>query len=153
MKKLLIISTLVLSSVTFANTVLDNLLVKIKTEQTSESKIAKEREQKFTQAKEQQAALLKKVKAELALLEAQTQKLTQSFEKNEKELTTLENDLNIASGTLGEMFGVVKQTSGDLKSVFQTSIVSAQIPGREEFVDELASRKALPTLGLSLIHI
>ena len=45
------------------------------------------------------------------------------------------------------MFGVVKQTSGDLKSVFQTSVVSAQIPGREQFVDSLASRKALPTLG------
>lgn len=147
MKKLVLIPALLISFNTFANPVLDNLLVKIKTEQSDEYKIAKKREAEFTAAKEKQSELLKKAKAKLAALEAKTNKLTQKFEKNEKELTTLENDLNIASGTLGEMFGVVKQTSGDLKSVFQTSIVSAQIPGREEFVDELASRKALPTLG------
>jgi biopolymer transport protein ExbB len=147
MKKLILLPLFILSSNVYANTVLDNLLVKIKNEQVNEISVAKEREEKFLQKKEQQSAMLIKVKKELALLEAKTQKLTTTFEKNEKELSVLESDLNIASGTLGEMFGVVKQTSGDLKSVFQTSIVSAQISGREKFVDELASRKALPSLS------
>jgi biopolymer transport protein ExbB len=147
LKHFFVLSAIVTLSPAWANPILDNLLVKIKKEQVSETSIATERESKFTKEKNKQLALLKEVKIELAALEAQTQKLTKSFEINEKELTTLENDLNIASGTLGEMFGVVKQTSGDLKSVFQTSIVSAQITGREKFVDELASRKALPTLA------
>jgi len=147
MKNLLILSTLFAFPTAFGNTVLDSLLVKIKTEQSQQTQISTDREAKFTKVKKDQLTVLKKVKAELAVLELETKKLTKSFEKNEKDLTVLENNLNIASGTLGEMFGVVKQTSGDLKSVFQTSIVSAQIPGREQFVDELASRKALPTLS------
>ncbi len=146
MKSLLSIVVLSLSIHASANPVLESLLGKIKTEQKIETQIAQEREAKFLNAKEQQASILAQAKAELAKLEARTKELTANFEANEKELTVLENDLNIASGTLGEMFGVVKQTSGDLKSLFQTSIISAQIPGREKFVNDLASRKALPTL-------
>lgn len=147
MKKLLVVPALMMSLNVSANPVLDNLLNKINAEKTQETKIAQEREANFLSSKDKQAELLANAKKKLAGLEAQTDKLTKTFEVNEKTLTTLENDLNIASGTLGEMFGVVKQTSGDLKSVFQTSVVSAQIPGREQFVDGLASRKALPTLG------
>ncbi|MAZ49825.1 MAG: hypothetical protein CME65_14785 [Halobacteriovoraceae bacterium] len=147
MKKLLIVPALMLSLNVMANPVLDNLLTKINAEKTQETKIAQKREADFLSDKKKQAELLANAKAKLASLEAKTDQLTSSFESNEKTLTALENDLNIASGTLGEMFGVVKQTSGDLKSVFQTSVVSAQIPGREQFVDSLASRKALPTLG------
>lgn len=147
MKKLLIVPALMLSMNVMANPVLDNLLNKINAEKVQETKIAQKREADFLSDKKKQAELLANAKAKLASLEAKTDQLTSSFETNEKTLTALENDLNIASGTLGEMFGVVKQTSGDLKSVFQTSVVSAQIPGREQFVDSLASRKALPTLG------
>lgn len=147
MKKLVLVPALFFSLNVMANPVLDSLLNKINVEKVNETKIAKQRESNFLSSKQQQAELLATAKKKLAILEAQTNKLTNTFEKNEKTLTSLENDLNIASGTLGEMFGVVKQTSGDLKSVFQTSVVSAQIPGREQFVDELASRKALPTLG------
>ncbi len=130
----------------FANPVLDTLLIDIKKEQTHENQIADQREIEFKNKKDKQAELLLKAKKELALLEAKTNTLTKEFEANEKDLSKLESDLNIASGTLGEMFGVVKQTSGDLKSLFQTSIISAQIPGREKFVDDLASRKALPNM-------
>ena len=146
MKKLLPMILLFGSLSAYSNPVLDNLLVDIKKEQVSESKIASEREKEFMAAQGKQAALLAKAKKELAALDATTQKLTKKFEANEKELSTLESDLNIASGTLGEMFGVVKQTSGDLKSLFQSSIISAQIPGRDKFVDDLASRKALPNM-------
>ena len=147
MKKLLIFPALIISFGVMANPVLDNLLGKINQEKINELKIAAKREETFLSSKNKQASMLAAAKSKLASLEKKTNQLTSVFENNEKKLTVLENDLNIASGTLGEMFGVVKQTSGDLKSIFQSSIVSAEISGREKFVDELASRKALPTLG------
>ena len=147
MKKLLSTIIILGSTLVYANPVLDNLLVDIKKEQAIETKLGTERIKAFKADKAKQADLLEIAKKELATLEAKTNSLTNTFEANEKDLSKLETDLNIASGTLGEMFGVVKQTSGDLKSVFQTSIVSAQIPGRDKFVDELASRKALPNMG------
>ncbi len=139
MKKLLPLILLISSAPLFANPILDQLLVDIKKEQTQENQIAAKRKEEFMNSKAQQAKILATAKKQLAALEAKTSTLSASFEKNEKELSSLESDLNIASGTLGEMFGVVKQTSGDLKSLFQTSIISAQIPGREKFVDDLAS--------------
>ena len=147
MKKLLPLILLISSAPLFANPILDQLLVDIKKEQTQENQIAAKRKEEFMNSKAQQAKILATAKKQLAALEAKTTTLSASFEKNEKELSSLESELNIASGTLGEMFGVVKQTSGDLKSLFQTSIISAQIPGREKFVDDLASRKELPTRG------
>ena len=49
-------------------------------------------------------------------------------------------------GTLGEMFGVVKQVAGDLKGQFENSVVSAQIPGRKAFASQLAESKKLPDI-------
>ena len=37
-----------------------------------------------------------------------------------------------------ELFGVLQQVAGDTKSKFQNSVVSAQIPGRAEFLDNMA---------------
>ena len=49
-----------------------------------------------------------------------------------KELTELEEKLRITMGTLGEMFGVVRQVAGDTRGVFEASIVSSQIKNRND---------------------
>jgi biopolymer transport protein ExbB len=125
---------------------LDELLQKVKTEAVTQSVEFKQREAKFIQEKNKQAELLRKAKAELRALEAETTRLTTSFDTNEKKLATIEEELNIAMGTLGEMFGVVRQVAGDLKGQMQNSVVSAQIIGREKFAANLAESKALPNI-------
>jgi len=126
---------------------LDALLNQVKKERIDHSKTLSEREAKFVKNKNEQASALNKAQKQLAVLEAQTKKLQASFESNEKDLAVLEEKLTIASGTLGEMFGVVKQVAGDFKGQFQNSIISAEFPGRDKFMANLAERKKLPAIS------
>ena len=125
---------------------LDDLLKEIKSEQRTQSEENRKREQDFLNRKSEQKTLLSQARSELKAQEATTVRLTQQFDANEKALTKIETELNVALGTLGELFGVVRQVSGDLKGVFQTSIISAEIPGREKFVGRLAETKVLPEI-------
>ena len=127
-----------------ANT-LDDLLKKVLEERQYESKEFQEREQAFKTEKNKRNTLLQKALRELKKEELLSQKLTAEFEKNEKELTILENELNLAVGTLGELFGVVKQVAGDFRGQVLNSLVSAEILGRENFAENIAARKKLPT--------
>lgn len=141
----LIIALFLVSSLAQAAT-LDELLAKVKNEAITQTAEFKAREAEFVQEKSKQAALLAKAKAELAALENETARLTNDFEKNEKELSKVEEELNLAMGTLGEMFGVVRQVAGDFKGQVQNSVVSAQVSGREAFAADLAESKALPNI-------
>lgn len=98
-------------------TSLDDLLKMVKSEQAFRNKVNREREVQFKSKKEKQAQLLKEAKLELGALEKESERLNSTFKSNEKELTELEAELNLAAGTFGEMFGVVRQVSGDLKPI------------------------------------
>ena len=50
----------------------------------------------------------------------------------------LEALLTARLGSLGELFGVVRQVSGDASSVIYQSLISSQYPGRDEFFVQLA---------------
>lgn len=125
---------------------LDQLLIKVKEDRIAQKKELKEREAKFLSNKNKQASLLSKAKAELAKLEAESKRLQKSFQKNEKRLAVLEQELTIASGNLGEMFGVVKQVAGDLRGQLQNSNISAQYQGRDKSIADLAESKKLPNI-------
>src|SRR5690606_9133214 len=105
------------------------------------------REQEFLSKQNQQSALLNKAKAELAGVEAITKRLQASYDANEKELVKLEGELRIAVGTFGELFGVVKQVSGDFRAQVQNSIISAQIKNREPFLAKMSEAKELPSIA------
>ncbi len=71
-------------------------------------------------------------------------KLTKQFEDNDSNLSDLEEQLNLKIGTLGELFGVVRQLSGDAKSTYSQSLTNLEFPSRIEFLGNLAERKELP---------
>ena len=125
---------------------LDELLQNVKEERINDNQKLSEREQRFVRERNRQKQLLTEETNKLKALEKISVQLQKNFEKNEKELSVLEDKLNIAIGTLGEMFGVVKQTAGDFKGQFQNSIISAQFPKRDEFMGNIAERKKLPNL-------
>jgi len=143
--KLLLTTLMILPAASQAAN-LDELLVKVKQERLLESKEMQDREKAFQAEKAKQSALLSKAKAELAGLERKTDQLTRSFEANEKKLVVVEEELATATGTLGEMFGVVKQVAGEMRAQFENSVISAQIPGRDKFATELAEAKVLPNI-------
>jgi len=49
-------------------------------------------------------------------------------------------------GNLGELFGVVRQAAGDVQAALEDSMVTAQFPGRTQFLTELAQHRELPTV-------
>ena len=125
---------------------LDDLLKKVQTEGALQSVELAKREAQFLAKKNKQQKLLNQAKAELSVLEKETAQLMLNFNKNEKELGRIEEELNITMGHLGEMFGVVRQVAGDFKGQLENSLVSAQLPGRKDFLGKLAESQSLPNI-------
>jgi len=142
--------TLLLISFSFTNAAyaaetLDELLKDVQNRAKQEGELWNKREAEFRQAKNKQARLLSDAQNELAELEAEGKRLSGVFDTNEKKLAVLEEELNIAVGTLGEVFGVVRQVSGDFRGVVESSVISTEFPGREKFIDGLTDKKAIPS--------
>jgi len=128
------------------STSLGDLLKRVKKGWSGERAENREREARFKKARDNQASLLAKAKATRAAEAARSEALESQFEANEIALTTLEDTLTERLGALGELFCVVRQVSGDMRSQVETSLVSAQLPGREVFLEELGKNKSLPSI-------
>lgn len=125
---------------------LDELLEQVRNERANAVKANAKREAQFLADRDQQARLLKEAKARLVAEEARSARLKKTFEKNEKTLTLLETRLRKEAGSLGELFGVVRQHAREAKGLFDSSLVSVQRPDRREFAALLSERKELPTI-------
>ena len=106
---------------------LDQLLEIVKRDKKKDNAINRERESKFKSAKDQQAKLLSDAKAELAREKARGDRLKNAYDTNEKRLSELETKLKMTMGTLGELFGVVRQVAG-IPRCFETSSYGT-VPG------------------------
>ena len=78
--------------------------------------------------------------------EKRSDDLKTEYDRLERELAELTTVLQERMGNLGELFGIVRQSSGDIQAALNDSMVSAQRPGRGVFLSELAQRKALPNV-------
>ena len=123
---------------------LEQLLQQIKKDQIAIRPELKKREARFLKARSQQKALLKSALAELKKEEQVLKSLQDEFEKQDQELSRLEEKLALTMGALGELFGVVKQTAGETKALFENSVISAEYKNRTDFMKKISSKKNLP---------
>ncbi len=126
---------------------LDQLLQEVEQARRQEARLDQEREARFRAARERQARLLAEAKARLVAEQARSRSLRNRYDDNEKKLAEAEQRLQRRQGDLGELFGVVRQVAGDVAGVLQSSLVSAQYPGRGKALLEMSEQKALPTLA------
>jgi biopolymer transport protein ExbB len=119
---------------------LDQLLQFVKQGQISEAKENKAREAEFKNAKRRQGQLLADAKALRKKEEARSAKLEGTFEQNELKVTSKQKQLKERLGTLTELFGHLTSTAGDLRTNFESSLISAQYPGRQVFLEELIAK-------------
>ena len=126
---------------------LDELLQKIKQDQISQRVELKQREARFLKERNKQKALFKQALSKLKKEEKTLQSLQAVFEKQDQELGRLEEKLALTLGALGELFGVVKQTAGETKALFENSVISAEYKNREQFVKKISAKKNLPNLS------
>ncbi|HHF2891671.1 MULTISPECIES: MotA/TolQ/ExbB proton channel family protein [Vibrio] len=124
---------------------LSELLKNVKSESIVESKENKAREAEFKNNRNKQAALLQQAREELAAQQALGDQLKATFDENDKQLTELTETLRVRSGTLGEMFGVVRQYAGEFKGLFAASQNAVQFPERDALLTKLAESKELPS--------
>lgn len=129
-----------------ANT-LAELLEQVKQNRVSEARINAAREAEFRADRADKQGLLRKAQAQLKAEEDRGTRLQKQFGDNEDTLNDKAAELDQATGTLGEMFGVVRQASSEAYGRVATSIVSAEFPGRGAFLEEMASEsKGLPNI-------
>ncbi|MGB1263544.1 MAG: MotA/TolQ/ExbB proton channel family protein [Cognaticolwellia sp.] len=117
---------------------LDDLLSRLENGQIAQTKQNQAREKAFTQKVNEQARLLSQAQATRDQAINTSTRLEAQFQDNEVRLANKTDALTRRMGELKELFGVLQQVAGDTKSKFQTSVVSAQIEGRDTFLDELA---------------
>lgn len=119
---------------------LEQLLEFVKQGQVTEARENRQREQRFAQAKAEQANLLKQAEAERARQEQLSSELENTFEENELLVAEKQKVLKERLGTLAELFGHLTSTAGDLSSNLENSLTSAQYANRTEFLDELIKK-------------
>jgi len=148
MKRLGIIAAaaLVWFSGSAAAQTLEELAEIVRRAASEEAEINKEREEEFLRQRDNQRQLLAQAQREKAAEEARSDRLKAEYDRLERELAELETVLQERMGNLGELFGIVRQASGDIQASLDDSMVSAQFPGRGDFLSELAQRKELPTV-------
>lgn len=117
---------------------LDQLLLQLEQGKIAQSKQNNAREAEFIAKKSEQSALLNQAQTARSNATKLSASLEADYQLNELALANKIEALTKRMGELKELFGVLQQVSGDTKSKFQTSVVSAQIPGREVFLNELA---------------
>jgi len=143
LSSLLVIALLMFSATAGAQS-LEELAEIVRRAASSESQINQEREAQFVRERDNQRNLLAAAKAEKKREEKRSDDLKSEYDRLERELAELTTVLQERMGNLGELFGIVRQSSGDIQAALNDSMVSAQRPGRGEFLSELAQRKALP---------
>jgi len=125
---------------------LDQLLKQVRGQRAKERAENAAREAEFRQKKAQQQQLLADARVKRNAAVAKSEELEAVFEQNENEIPELQETLRNRLGTLGELFGVVRQVAGDTRGFLEGSLVSAQFPGRAKKLDKLAESKELPTV-------
>ncbi len=126
---------------------MEKLLEITKTDSITTGMINEEREEKFLSARNSQRELLEEAKIRLDQEEERSVRLQKEFEENEKALEEIGETLRIRIGNFGELFGVVRQVSGEAIATVKNSLVSIQYPGREESLAELVETRNLPNIN------
>ena len=126
---------------------LDQLLEQLKKERTIEGRANQERERAFLAERADKQALLNTAKKQFTDEENRGKRLQKEYADNDILIGQKQQELESALGTMGELFGVVRQAANQSIGDITGSIISAQYPGRDVPLRSVASATELPTLG------
>jgi biopolymer transport protein ExbB len=119
---------------------LDELLKLVEQGRARDSEELRRREREFESQRAEQERLLREARQRQQNLERTSEQMERNFEANEREISTLNQQLNESLGELKELFGIVQLVAGDAASQFDNSLTSIQYPGRKEWLLDLSER-------------
>ncbi|MEK9769945.1 MAG: MotA/TolQ/ExbB proton channel family protein [Betaproteobacteria bacterium] len=117
---------------------LAELLQLVKDGKVVNQRVNEQREREFIADKNRQQKAVNDAQNEQAREEARSERLEAQFEKNEQDIAAKQEILAKRLGSLRELFGVLQQVAGDTQGVLEGSIVSAELPGRGEWLGQFA---------------
>lgn len=106
-----------------------------------------QREAGFVLTEKEFEAQKKALIAERKKLQKESDTLSATFSKNEKTLATLEQQLHLETGSLGELFGVVRQTAKDLDVELKSSVTGITDANNTDVINEIVAAKSLPSMS------
>ncbi len=122
-----------------------DLLNKVRSDAAQTESENRQREAQFRQRRDQQSALLSKARGELATLERQARSVQSTFDSNQGRIDSLTEQLRVAQGDFGEVFGLARAKAGEFKATLDNSLITAQYPTRTEILGKVSESKALPS--------
>ncbi|HEX5844302.1 MAG TPA: MotA/TolQ/ExbB proton channel family protein [Pseudomonas sp.] len=123
----------------------EQLLQRIRSERAAEVSAMQSREQAFIAERGERAQLLASARNALNIQQAEAARLKAEFDRQEAELAAQEKLLGQRAGHLGELFGVVRESAGDVAGQWQDSLLNAQYPERLARLKALAESRTLPS--------
>ncbi len=125
---------------------LEELIERVQAERQADSKLHAEREARFVAERDKQQQRLQQARADLGQIQRQSEQKRTTFEQNEDRLEELRTQLDERAASLGELFGVVRQVARDTAGLLDSSLVSAQLGDRADFLYAVGESKELPSL-------
>lgn len=125
---------------------LDSLLNDVIQDSNKQKSIDKSREAKFLSDLKNAQKLLNEKKAALKREKQKTKDLKNLFEKQKVAIAKYQNDLDKKSENLKDLFSMLKQQARDFSSLLKGSMTSAQIDGRQQFLENLSKKGTTPNI-------
>jgi len=114
---------------------LEQLLRDVEENRVAESSESRERVQRFQQNVDQQEQILDQTRDRVSEEETENARLEGVFDENRQLLIDARAQLRNVRANLNELLGTIQGVAGDFQSIFDDSLISAQYPGRNEFLD------------------
>ncbi|EKO3397557.1 MotA/TolQ/ExbB proton channel family protein [Vibrio fluvialis] len=135
--------SLILTAPTFAAT---DLVQQAKTENRTEQTHNVKREVDFKKTEQELKAEKAALVAKRNALQAEADKLSAQFSKNENNLARLEEKLRLETGSLGEIFGVVRQNAKEIRAELENSVTGVDRQQYASVIDDIVAAKSLPSM-------
>lgn len=117
---------------------ISELLRLVEEARLTETEEQREREQRFQNNANEQQAMLDEMSERRDNEERISSELEAAYNENERIKAERFDTLQERLGDLDELFGTISGVVGDTRSNLESSLISAQYPGRGEFLGELA---------------
>ncbi|GEM77412.1 MotA/TolQ/ExbB proton channel family protein [Vibrio sagamiensis] len=105
------------------------------------------REAGFHKNEKQLQSIKNQLASERAVLQSEADTLSVTFSENESQLAQLEEKLRLETGSLGELFGVVRQSAKSLEMELKQSVTSVDAHADFDNVENIIAAQSLPTLS------
>lgn len=140
------ICLLTLSVLPFSAYSNDDIVSKAKVESVSQGQHNQKREYTFQQTEKELKSLKASLLKQRNSIQKHNNELVAEFADNEKKLAKLEEKLRLETGSLGEVFGVVRQNAKQLESELNSSVTSADAQNYRDIVQKVAAATELPSM-------